>query len=174
MKISEVLIKARDIIQERGWCKGNWHGSNGEVCLETAIAAAVGEMIPPRVNYIPAGRVLAAYLGLGPVEYGPTCPCGCGIPMSGDTLANWNDAPSRTVEEVIEALEVCALIEAEKEAREPEQPERQVEVYIPPTTFTGYDMPKPMFYIPTTLTFEGTVVNEVLTPKKPDKELVSV
>lgn len=163
MKISEVLIKARDIIQEKGWVKGSWHDVNGEVCLETAIAEAVGERNPSRANLTPAGKALAAYLGLTPPS-GPQCMCGCGLYTDGESLASWNDSQP-SVESVIEALEVCALIEAEKEAREPKV--APPSIWVPEPMITWNPMPAPVMF-KVKVTDDGTLV-----PVK-QKELVSV
>lgn len=178
MKISEVLIKARDILQEKGWYQGNWHAPDGRVCLETAIAEAIGEQIPSQVNFHPVGRTLINYLELEKMS-SAVCPCGCGITMfGGASLASWNDRAERTFTEVIEALEVCALIEAEKEEREPVKVEITA---IPSGMFIEVGQQKPVSFPKVTLTATGELPKSIewtfpvyQQMYAPAKELVSV
>lgn len=34
---SQILYKAADLINERGWWQGDWTGPNGEVCADQAV-----------------------------------------------------------------------------------------------------------------------------------------
>lgn len=99
-----ILLKAAEIIEERGWCQGN--PRDGRICVMKAIELATG--IEPdgftAVNYgpvtdHPASQQLLAYLGLPPKQLGLS------------TLWQWNDNENRTKAEVIQALRDAALKE---------------------------------------------------------------
>jgi hypothetical protein len=124
MNTSEVLNRAADLIEERGWGKGvGWVESDSTICLEGAIWAAQGHSIvslPPwwEVESCGAGQAIRSYLNLS---------ADCCLPwvdyskpvdewLTPTTrLFMWNDHPSRTAEEVIETLRAAAVIEAAKE-----------------------------------------------------------
>lgn len=92
MKTSEVLDRAADLIEERGWARpGDWSST---LCASNAIVRASGE------TYAPAHDALVLYLGGDGHVHG---------------IFAWNDAPGRTAAEVIEVLRACAVIEAAKE-----------------------------------------------------------
>lgn len=108
MNTSEVLYRAADLIEERGWVKAvGWENGQGEpLCLEGGIMAASG--LTNRDIYgardplsrwaaCPAYRAVSDYLG------------------TTDLLYLWNDQRNRTATEVIEVLRACAVIEAAKE-----------------------------------------------------------
>lgn len=105
MLTSDVLNRAADLIEERGWAKGaaGWgrSGENAPLCLEGGIAAALG-------------------LSLGDSDADAefrTCPAYVAVSTYLDmTYAyDFNDAPYRTASEVIEVLRACAVIEASRE-----------------------------------------------------------
>lgn len=121
MNTSEVLNRAADLIEERGWRVGpfGWPESvesTEPLCLEGAILAALGLDIESASvdresdvpNTCPAGLAVREYLGLS-VEV---------------DLYEWNDGISvrvglgkvaKTASDVIDVLRACALIEAAKE-----------------------------------------------------------
>lgn len=131
MSVSETLNVAADLIQLRGWkAGGGWaFDDRGPLCLEGAIAAAMGDglldygfgncSIGP--NLCPAGMAVRDYLNLGdyvnPSEVRP----------AGDNhLYTWNDrqkwdcdletaVPVRTATEVVEVLRATALVESARE-----------------------------------------------------------
>lgn len=100
---SEILNRAADLIEERGWTSGpRGMEVDGPLCLEGAIGAVIGaEVIGglrpfyaySDVEACPAGTAVIAYLG----EQHPD---------------QWNDRPGRTATEVIEVLRAVAVIEA--------------------------------------------------------------
>ena len=107
---SEVLYRAADLIEERGWVRdGGWvmyDEPGSPVCIEGAIQAAAGfpammcggtYRIRAAVTACPAYRAVCAYLG-DPVE-----------------LYHWNDREDRTASEVVEVLRAVAVIEAARE-----------------------------------------------------------
>lgn len=115
MNASEVLNKAADLVETRGWtvdAKG-WPGYVGStedaatspVCIEGAIIAALGldasvEDVISGVDLCPAGLAVREYLNIGQHGY----------------MFMWNDTPGRTAAEVIEVLRAAAVIEAAKES----------------------------------------------------------
>lgn len=107
MRTSEILNKAADLIEERGWGQGSetWNNHNGAgLCLEGGILAATGMKLTDDFEACPAYRAVWAHLE-NDDRWG----------AYRGSLYNWNDAPGRTAEEVIEVLRATALIEAAKE-----------------------------------------------------------
>lgn len=113
MRTSEVLNRAADLIEERGWTRGinGWRGGANGLCLEGAIGAAAsipndgGERLG--LYACPAYWAVANYLDRDPT---PRI-----VPIK-DTLWAWNDTRDRTAAEVIEVLRAAAVIEAAKES----------------------------------------------------------
>lgn len=115
MTTSEVLNRAADLIEERGWAgqgtprpEGFWHpeaGSSHPVCIEGALNAVLGE----RQKWeCPAWRAVATYLADRPDV---VIHAASGLPI----VWAWNDRPGRTASEVIEVLRACAVIEQSRE-----------------------------------------------------------
>ena len=107
MLTSEVLNKAADLIEERGWAKGPaaWafgYSPGAPVCLEGGIQAALGidfeGFDPYAFQGCPSYKAVETYLEAAPGE-----------------VWDWNDQPERTATEVIEVLRACAVIEASRE-----------------------------------------------------------
>jgi hypothetical protein len=112
---SEVLNRAADLIEERGWTKGGgWPTADDEgaaLCLEGGIMAALGlhfDKDDDDVEQCPAYRAVHFYLGLkwGDVADWPQ-----------DPLWTWNDDHG-SEESVIEVLRATAVIEAARENAE--------------------------------------------------------
>lgn len=127
MNTSDVLNKAADLIERRGWVGEGGRGWLGEdvgdpLCIEGAIDAAMeggarafgGFTSGP--NACPAGRAVREYLELGAFASVTESHC----------LFQWNDearydatsgewVPARTAEQVIATLRAAAVIEAAKE-----------------------------------------------------------
>ena len=82
MTTRETLIAARAAIVACGWAQGCYRNTRGQVCALGAIEAATGRMGAE-------GEPAAAALTLA----------------VGGRLAAWNDAPGRTVEEVLSAFD---------------------------------------------------------------------
>lgn len=109
MKTSEVLNKAADLIEERGWTQGplGWDAT-GPLCALGGIGAAldcrtIGDTYCMwELAETPEVAAVADYLG---VAVGP----------EGGGVYNWNDAPGRTAAEVVEVLRAAAIVEAAKE-----------------------------------------------------------
>lgn len=91
MTPAEVLRKAADVIREQGHCKGVYSTEDGRVCVYGAINTAAGHWpVFEGDDYVvdTACRTLMRHL-----DY---------------DVVYWNDAPERTAEEVIAALEKAA------------------------------------------------------------------
>lgn len=82
----DALAGAAQIIRQRGWWRGPLIGRQDPDC--ECIAGAVSEADPPHANENLAA--LKRRLGLPPDQ---------------GSLATWNDDPSRTIRDVLEALE---------------------------------------------------------------------
>lgn len=117
---SEVLNRAADLIEERGWQKGDgWCTTRNEgapVCLEGGLMAAMGIRVDvlstgalQSLWTCPAYSAVAAYLDrdvtLEDRGYGEASPL--------EALYWWNDKSTAT--EVIEVLRAVAVIEAARE-----------------------------------------------------------
>lgn len=98
-EIGERLLKAAQIIRERGWCQGIAEMRSGEVCAFGAILQTG--------RYDTVG--IDAYVRLS--DFVATLDHKC-LPESAGTnfVARWNDHPSRTKAEVIAALEAAARL----------------------------------------------------------------
>lgn len=119
MRTSEVLNRAADLIEERGWTVGSGWIQRGQgnqhLCLEGGIMAAMGMEFPEVIidavygpfAMCPAYQAVSAYLNRE-VAYLD------GV-VRGETLYGWNDRQDAAVE-VIEVLRACAVIEAAKES----------------------------------------------------------
>lgn len=111
---SDVLDLAADEIQRRGWVQGSsgWR-EQGAVCLEGAIAAAMGSswMETPlhELWSCPAYQAVAEHLGKD-----ATMKNRYSEPKY--HLWQFNDARGRTVEDVIAVLRAAAAVERAKEA----------------------------------------------------------
>lgn len=118
MKTSEILNRSADEILGRGWTQGGNEKNNGDpwgtqtegapVCLEGGLIAAMG--------------IKVSEFGLPPDDF-HTCPAYASVQQylgfrENDLVFEWNDEEGRTVEEVIEVLRACALIESAKENSE--------------------------------------------------------
>lgn len=84
----KTLLKAAEIVRERGLCQGTFIGRDGSICTVEAIWGATRGT----ENFVPALRRFADFMGLGI-----------------NRVAVWSDAPGRTAEEVASALERAAL-----------------------------------------------------------------
>jgi hypothetical protein len=107
---SDVLNRAADIIQERGWVQGGagWFveslPADAPLCAQGALRAACHEATDDhrewyRLYFDVTKPIVAAHVG-EPIVF------------------SWNDKPGRTAGEVIEALRACALIEAAREEQD--------------------------------------------------------
>lgn len=117
MLTSEVLNKAADLIEERGWKSGGgWQYADQlyddmPMCLEGGIQAATGLHFASIACDVTAAELTALR----------TCPAYRAVVEYLDAdlpLFNWNDESERTAEQVIEVLRATALIEAAKENAE--------------------------------------------------------
>lgn len=108
MKTSEVLNKAADLIEERGWGSGpaSMYGQAG-ICVMGAIRLADSGEVD--------GDYCAAHLcGAGQAVYAYLTEKGYDDPVPSDLLWVWNDDRSDAAE-VIEVLRATAVIEAARE-----------------------------------------------------------
>jgi hypothetical protein len=90
-KPDAVLLRAAEIVQERGLCQGPWK-VGGPLCAAGAVGEAAGELGLHRTEM--EGKVLRFARSLG----GSTA----------RDVHGWNDAPGRSAGEVAEALERAA------------------------------------------------------------------
>jgi hypothetical protein len=86
-----VLVRAAEIVRERGLCQGPW-AAGGPLCAAGAVGEAAGELGLHRTEM--EGKVLRLARSLG----GST---------AGD-VHGWNDTPGRSAGDVAEALERAA------------------------------------------------------------------
>lgn len=128
MNTSEVLNRAADLIEERGWKRGGmgWPMPDRPqmgLCLEGGIMAASGQTYLD-VNFddlwtCPAYRAVQAYLHLSEVmeRHRPTDD----YLQPAEPLWRWNDHQD-DAEQVIATLRATALIEAAKENADNREP----------------------------------------------------
>jgi hypothetical protein len=90
----EMVKGCRDaaaLIEERGWYQGGWYGGHGEVCL----VAALREAIEDHAVFWATAEALADVVAPGWRHSDPRPTW---------SLADWQDEPARTVEEVLGLL----------------------------------------------------------------------
>jgi hypothetical protein len=90
-KPDPVLLRAAEIVRERGFCQGPWR-TDGPVCAAGAVGQAGGDLGLSRAMMEARLLEFARVLGGS---------------AAGD-VHEWNDAPGRTAAEVAEALERAA------------------------------------------------------------------
>jgi hypothetical protein len=88
---SLLLLRAAELIERRGLCKGFRMDESGRLCIAGALHMAVGQ--DPRTSR--SSFANSVYIELEQVL--------------GRPAANWNDDPSRTADEVIATLRAVAL-----------------------------------------------------------------
>ena len=107
MKTSEVLNRAADLIEERGWTQGEgWPDAEDDVtglCLEGGIMAAAGFGFNDYTKFVRCPAYLAVENYLAHETRFPF---------------TWNDRDGRTAAEVIEVLRACAVIEQAREEQD--------------------------------------------------------
>jgi hypothetical protein len=114
---SEILNRAADLIEERGWAGREvdaheaWGEYGGPMCIEGGIMAAAGLRYNWEAPDCPAYKAVLHYLQ-GDNRWG----------MFRDRLYSWNDVSTRTADEVIEVLRAVAVIEAAREDERAEVP----------------------------------------------------
>lgn len=121
MNTSEVLDRAADLIEERGWAVGNRGlNVNGPYCLEGALYAAGGSKDtfvwgcePLAPNDSAKGDKMFSYLR---EEDCPTLAAVTAyLAQPEGRVWEWNDSRG-SADEVIETLRACAVIEAARES----------------------------------------------------------
>ena len=92
MTIKDILIKAKTILDEKGWCQGKYVHSDGRVCLSESIQQAGGVIGNGGAYYMPiGGEALEAHRYLQD--------------FLGRTVYRWNDDANRTKSEVLALLD---------------------------------------------------------------------
>lgn len=90
--INQLLLNAADLIEKHGHCKGQLYNEKGQMCL-------MGALNRVHQNYVPqvdATAKVAAVLGLSYVGTAVIA------------VVDWNNAPERTGQEVIDVLRLAA------------------------------------------------------------------
>ena len=84
-EIGKCYLKAIEVLEQRGWCKGHLSNSKGEVCMAGAIQIATSTNAPLRDETL---NLMHTTLGT--------------------LISKWNDAPERTKDEVTAKLREMA------------------------------------------------------------------
>src|SRR5882672_7894855 len=84
-EVGECYLKAIEIIEQRGWCRGKLVNGRGEVCMAGAIQVATTESYKLQQRAL---NLMHSTLGT--------------------FISKWNDAPERTKNEVIAKLREIA------------------------------------------------------------------
>lgn len=103
MNTADILDKAADLIEERGWHQGDYVGPTGCLCPYGAMYLAVG--------ITPAGRGNTNdWPGWTPDRGGPFLDAARWLAryLRGRAVSVWNDAEGRTKEEVVSTLRAAA------------------------------------------------------------------
>lgn len=121
MNTSDVLNKAADLIEERGWTAGSgWtdlQTSNGPVCIQGAVAAAMGYDNGVGRMGCPAGQAVMSYLGLkmGLFSWNDNLLWNNSSCLQGYVGGTEETATAFAAEQAIATLRACAVIEAARE-----------------------------------------------------------
>lgn len=111
---SETLNLAADLIEERGWARGNCAmQTTGPTCLEGAIGAAINASTRPPYTCDSSPSVLV--YGYSEIHAHPAYKAI--VEHLGVVGWVWNDSRSRTQAEVIAVLRATAVIESAREVR---------------------------------------------------------
>ena len=95
---SKYFKAAAQILRKNGHCKNHAHNSDGQFCLVGAIAEAV--------NSINASGHVINIMSISLAQSMSHLSQFSGIA----NLTNWNDAPDRTADDVINLLDIAALL----------------------------------------------------------------
>ena len=82
----DALLKAAEIIEQRGWCQGLLESSSGQVCALGAM-----DMLEHSMEFDWMRSLMALEIEIGSAS-----------------IADWNDNPSRTQAEVLAAFRAAA------------------------------------------------------------------
>lgn len=121
MRTSEVLNRAADLIEQRGWGQGSWKRSgNDPLCIEGAIGAAMGDE-DSTIPYCNATVAVRNYLGAAPFMWNDDLFHNRVMELIGSrpeiTRAEAEvRAQAEGRAKVIEVLRATAVIEAAKES----------------------------------------------------------
>ncbi|AXQ68892.1 hypothetical protein HOU00_gp233 [Caulobacter phage CcrPW] len=104
MNVANVLNKAADLIEERGWFQGNLRDDNDKrLCANMALAEAAeirlqGDVSTRYTLYTQAQLVLLKHLSITILW----------DRVKGSLIIEWNDAPGRTLSEVATTMRDAA------------------------------------------------------------------
>jgi hypothetical protein len=102
--VHKVLLKAADLIEQRGWTQGTFRGSDGRLCTHGAIHMAVFDK-PDYFGEHDAPLMLAVWCRLRNYLLAK----GVKPDLVRRGCMSWNDAPGRTKEEVVHAMRDAAV-----------------------------------------------------------------
>lgn len=108
MKTSEILLRAVEVLKERGWNKYSLVDCDGRVCAVGAIKVATG-MHPESIEWSSDRGAEAAFTIR--VVGSRTCDSG-GLPLGEGSLPTWNDIYAKSVDDVIELFVKTAELRA--------------------------------------------------------------
>lgn len=118
---AQVLRKAQDLLHKRGWWNGGgWVGPGGCLCVGAAIGVALGMPDQPTAVFDDDERWKNGGPGLWS-RFGQLMDLLSDETFTGTGFGNlydFNDAPGRTLEQVLDLLERAAITEEGKERGE--------------------------------------------------------
>jgi hypothetical protein len=91
--MAKIFTRAAELLLERGWCQGTFESKTGEICPLKALQLAQVEILG---NWPQPGLMAKLMRALGTGAH------------AGAGAAEWNDAPERTLPEVLTALHAAA------------------------------------------------------------------
>ena len=95
MSPQEILLRAAELIEKRGWCQDRYSNDKGCLCPLGAMRVATGYRAGTE-NEQCLGKIRPAVFRIGDLD-------NCNI-------SDWNDAPGQTKENVIATMRACAAI----------------------------------------------------------------
>lgn len=98
----EILTRMKEILMDRGWCRGSFKNEDGTVCLMGAITRT--ELLREMYTSRPYSTINLLEEPLDALRE----------QMGEDSVLRWNDKAGRTFNEVIDLLDITILAEKEK------------------------------------------------------------
>jgi hypothetical protein len=96
-KVADILDNAAVYLLEHGWHQGQARGPGGSRCMSAALRAVCDGSLGRRLEWsTEAMEAVRRHLGLGH--------------RKPESLPGWNDHPSRTLDEVLDALQETAKL----------------------------------------------------------------
>lgn len=104
MTPEQVLERAADLIEERGWAQGQYEDPDGCLCTIGAVRVAIAGSVNLNDFTPDQGRLLKRCWPVLDERIAATNPDNWVGPYRGPVVADWNDTYAKTADEVVAVL----------------------------------------------------------------------